>query len=56
MADNHCGSEIAQRFGWTAPAYRKKEGATPHSGARKHSLQYDGSLMGGIWLGLEHGM
>ena len=27
---------------WAAPAYLKKEGATPHPGACKHRLQYDG--------------
>ena len=26
---------------WTAPAYHKKEGVTPHSGVSKYSLQYD---------------
>ena len=40
MAVNYCGSQLARRFQWAAPAYHKKEGATPHPGACKCSLQY----------------
>ena len=29
-------------MGWAAPAYHGEEGATPHPGACKFSLQYDG--------------
>ena len=28
-------------LGWAAPAYLKKEGATPHPGGHRHGLQYD---------------
>ena len=35
-------SKLVQRLGWVAPAYHGKEDATPHPGAHKHSLQYDG--------------
>ena len=31
MGINYCGRKIARKFGWTNPAYHKKEGATPHS-------------------------
>ena len=41
MAVNYCGRQLAQRLGWTTPAYHNKEGATPHSGTCKFSLQYD---------------
>ena len=41
IAVDHCWRQIAQRLLWTAPAYHKKEGATPHLGAQKQSLQYD---------------
>ena len=33
-----------------APAYHKKEGATPHHGAWKHSLQSDGRF--GVRVGM----
>ena len=39
MAVNYCGRQQAKRLGWAAPAYSKKEGATPHHGACKFSLQ-----------------
>ena len=42
MAVNYCGRQLARRFRLAAPAYHKKEGATPHPGACKLSLQYDG--------------
>ena len=29
---NYCGCQLAQGFGWVAPAYHKKEGATPYPG------------------------
>ena len=32
----------AQRVGWALPTFHKKDGATTHPGACKHSLQYDG--------------
>ena len=34
------------------PAYHKKEGAIPHPGTRKHSLQYEGRPDGlfGVWV------
>ena len=37
-------SQLTRRLGWATPVYHKKEGATPHPGARKNSLQYDGRL------------
>ena len=33
--------QLARRLGWAAPAYQKKEGATPHPGMCKLSLQHD---------------
>ena len=42
MAVNYCGRQLTRRFGWVSPAYHKKEGATPHPGVCKFSLQYDG--------------
>ena len=39
---NYCGRQLARRLGWAAPAYHKKECATPHPGAWNNSLQYDG--------------
>ena len=42
MAVNYCGRQLAQGLGWAAPAYHKYEGATPHPGACKFTLQYDG--------------
>ena len=41
MAVNYCGRQLARWLGWAAPAYHKKEGAAPHPGACRHSLQYD---------------
>ena len=41
MAVNYCGLQLARRLGWAAPAYHKEEGAFPHSGVCKFSLQYD---------------
>ena len=41
MAVIYCGCQLARSLRWAAPAYHKKEGATPHPGAQKHSLQYD---------------
>ena len=49
MAVDYCGCQLAGRLGWAAPAYHKKEGATPHSGACKLSLQHDGRPMGAGW-------
>ena len=43
MAVNYCGRKLARRLVWSAaPAYHRKEVATPHSGACKFSLHYDG--------------
>ena len=36
------GRQLARRMGWAAHAYHKEEGAAPHPGAHKHSLQNDG--------------
>ena len=44
MAVNYCGRQLAQSLRWAAPAYRKKEGDTPHPGACKFIMQYDGML------------
>ena len=53
MAVNYCESQLAQRLEWAAPAYHKKDGATPHPGACKYSLQYDRRPDGrfGVWVG-----
>ena len=56
MADNYCGRQHFQRVGWVAPAYHEKEGATPHPGMHKHSLQYDGRLIGALGCGLGRGI
>ena len=42
MAVSCCQRQLARRLRWVSPAYHKKEGATQHPGAHKHSLQYDG--------------
>ena len=49
MAVYYWGRQLAQRLGWAAPAYRRREGATPHLGACKHSLLYDGSFVVRVW-------
>ena len=41
MVVNYCERQLARRFGWAAPAYHENDGATPHPGACKFSLQYD---------------
>ena len=41
MAVNYCGRQLPSTLGWAATAFHKKEGATSHPGACKHSLQYD---------------
>ena len=46
MVVNYCGRQLAQRFGWAAPAYLIKEDATTHAGLCRRSLQYDGRLDG----------
>ena len=38
MAINYCGCQLPQKLGWAALAYNKKEGATPHPEAHKHSF------------------
>ena len=42
MATTKYGHQPAQRLGWAAPAYHKKDGANNHSGPRRHYLHYDG--------------
>ena len=37
----HLSGKLAQRFGWVAPAYHKKEGATLYPGGCQVSLQHD---------------
>ena len=53
-AVNHSGRQVTLRLGWAAPAYHKKEGATPHSGSCKYSLQYDRrpDECFGVWVGM----
>ena len=41
MAVDYCGRHPARRLRSAARAYLKKQGATPHPGAHKHTLQYD---------------
>ena len=50
MAINYCGRQLARRLEWAAPAYHKKEGATPHPGASKFCLQYDGRPDWRFWV------
>ena len=40
MAVGYCGRQLARWLGWVAPVYHKEEGASPHPGAHKQSLQY----------------
>ena len=54
MTFNQCGHQLTQRLGWAVPAYHKREGATPHPEAYKHSLQYVGRPDG--CLGVRVGM
>ena len=42
IAVNCCGRQLVRRLEWSATAYHKNVGATPHSGGCKRSLQYDG--------------
>ena len=50
IAVNCCGRQLAQRLGWVAPAYHKKESASLHLGVCKFSLQYDGfGVRVGTW-------
>ena len=49
MAVNYCGCQLARRLGWATPVHLEKEGATPHPGTSKHSLQCDGRPGGRIW-------
>ena len=53
MAVSYCGRQLARRLGWVTPVYHDEEGATPHPGACKFSLQYDGRPDGcfGVWVG-----
>ena len=39
---NYCGRQLARILGWAAPACHQKKFTTPHPGACKFSLQYDG--------------
>ena len=41
IAVNFCGRQLARSLGCSASAYYKKEGAPPHAGACKHSMQFD---------------
>ena len=50
MAVNYCWRQLARKLGWAAPAYHKKEGATPHPGACKFNLQYDGRPDECFWV------
>ena len=52
----YCGCQIARRLGWAASACHKTEGAPPHPGASKFSLQYDGRPAGrfGVWVGMRN--
>nr|XP_006813171.1 PREDICTED: uncharacterized protein LOC102806937 [Saccoglossus kowalevskii] len=36
------GHQPAQRLGWAAPAYQKKDGANNHPGPRRRRLHHDG--------------
>ena len=42
MAVNYSGRQLAQRLGWAAPVYHKKDGANLHHGACRHRMQYGG--------------
>ena len=42
MAVNCCGRQVTRRLVSAAPVYHEEEGATLHTGACKHSLQYYG--------------
>ena len=53
MAVNYCGRQLARRLGWAAPAYHKNKRATPHPGACKLSLQYDGRPVVRFWMRLQ---
>ena len=61
MAVNYCGRQLAEGLGLAAPAYHRKgatmEGATPHPGSCKFSLQYDGrpDENFGVWVGMWKG-
>ena len=54
MAVNYYGRQLSRMLGLAAPAYHKKEGANPLSGARMHNLQYDERFDGcfgvGVWM------
>ena len=53
MAVNYCWPQLSRMLGWAAPALHIKEGETPHPGACKLSLQYDGrpDESFGVWVG-----
>ena len=38
----HCDSQLSLRLWFAALAFHEMELATPHPGASKHGLQYDG--------------
>ena len=42
MAVNYFGRQLARRLGSATPAYHEKESSTPHLGACRLILQYDG--------------
>ena len=54
MVVNYCWLHLARRLWWAAPAYQKKQGTSPHPGACKLSLQYDGrsDWRLGVWFKL----
>ena len=52
VATTH-GHQPAQRLGWAAPAYLKKESANPHSGSCMSNTQNDGKP--DRWLGVRLG-
>ena len=57
MAVSYCGRQLARKLGKVAPTYHRKEGATPHSGVREHSLQYaTRGLMGALGCRLGRGI
>ena len=56
VAVNYCRCQLAKRLRWAAPAYHKKEGATPRPGACRHTYSMTGNLMGDLGCGLGRGI
>ena len=46
--------QLAKRFGWAAPAYHKKEGATTNPEVRKNYCRMTEGLKDVLGCGLEH--